>query len=65
MTKVDTTIVATISNGKAIIYRPIGGDCTFSHYEKHKVIKGYIQKEKGAIKNEMSISDKNNSYART
>lgn len=46
MTKVDTTIVATINNGKAIIYRPIGGDCTFSHYEKHKVIKGYIQKEK-------------------
>ena len=44
MTKVDTTIVAIISNGKVIIYRPIGEDCTFSHYEKHKVIKGYIQK---------------------
>ena len=52
MTKVDTTIVAIISNGKAIIYRSIGGDCTFSHYEKHKVVKGYIQKEKGIIRNE-------------
>ena len=38
-------IIATVENTTGEIYRIIGEDCTFSHYEKINVIKGYLESE--------------------
>lgn len=52
-------LIATINNGEVKLFCRIGGDITFSHHEKHKIVKGYIQTEKVVKNGEVQDGDTN------
>ena len=43
-------IIATVENTTGEIYKVIGEDCSFSHYEEIEIIKGYLEVEVDVMK---------------